>query len=217
MLQLFPESSSTSWIWQASSRVGAMHSMMGRPRLQDSPSAICARICAIPGRPNARVFPEPVEAMPTRSRPESITGQLWAWMAEGSLKDAVHDIRSLGSPENRNSMMGAREKPSTVISCFWRMEAISFSVMFATSGCSLYSIFLTARDCFASSLLPTGAMVADGSVTGEGFDFLSFLDFLEGVSSSTPASICQRSTKAHISADWPVPCASPLEPTHSGT
>mmetsp|Transcript_3344 Transcript_3344/g.8286 ORF Transcript_3344/g.8286 Transcript_3344/m.8286 type:complete len:223 (+) Transcript_3344:916-1584(+) len=129
ILHAFPASSSTSWIWHASSRVGAMASMMGRPLPHCSPSTSRAWICAMPGTPNASVFPDPVDAMPTRSRPDSTTGQLCAWMADGSLKPDVQAISAGGSPTCAKSMMGAMSQPSTVMSNFWRTAATSCALI----------------------------------------------------------------------------------------
>ena len=43
-------------------------------------------MCRRQGRPNASVLPEPVEAMPTRSRPARAMGRHCAWIGEGAEK-----------------------------------------------------------------------------------------------------------------------------------
>lgn len=50
------------------------------------------------GRPNARVLPEPVAAMPTRSRWAAMMGQQCDWMGEGVVNVAVAASRGWGKP-----------------------------------------------------------------------------------------------------------------------
>ncbi len=63
----------------------------GRQRLVPvvTPEVLCALMCCSAGSPKARVFPLPVAAMPTRSWPELMMGQHWAWMGEGSTKSLI--------------------------------------------------------------------------------------------------------------------------------
>jgi len=65
-----PKRSASFWIWQASSRVGAMTSMLG-PR----GSGLVLRNFVKGGRRKARVLPLPVFAMPMMSRPSAEMGQ----------------------------------------------------------------------------------------------------------------------------------------------
>ena len=55
-------------------------------------------MCTRPGRPKASVLPEPVAAMPTRSRPDRMMGQHCAWMGEGCEKPLVDCSSSCEKP-----------------------------------------------------------------------------------------------------------------------
>mmetsp|Transcript_6601 Transcript_6601/g.23533 ORF Transcript_6601/g.23533 Transcript_6601/m.23533 type:complete len:280 (+) Transcript_6601:281-1120(+) len=77
-----PNLEHSSWICCASSRVGASTSTIGpSPGRRNS----CALMCTTAGSRNDSVFPEPVCAMPTTSRPERAIGQPCAWMGVGAL------------------------------------------------------------------------------------------------------------------------------------
>mmetsp|Transcript_33874 Transcript_33874/g.102360 ORF Transcript_33874/g.102360 Transcript_33874/m.102360 type:complete len:208 (+) Transcript_33874:55-678(+) len=66
-------------IWTANSRVGAMTSTAGGPRK----SAPLSTRRANAGKRNAKVFPEPVLAMPIKSRPRVKSGQACLWIIVG--------------------------------------------------------------------------------------------------------------------------------------
>jgi hypothetical protein len=73
-----PSGASTFFTWFASSRVGVRTSARGafgsaRPMRSSS------------GRPKARVLPDPVFALPHRSRPARASGIVSAWMGNGSV------------------------------------------------------------------------------------------------------------------------------------
>ena len=68
----------TVFTWLASSRVGVRTSARGRRG-----SAWWTRSSS--GRPKARVFPEPVFALPQRSRPARASGMVSSWMGNGSV------------------------------------------------------------------------------------------------------------------------------------
>lgn len=63
-----------------------------------TPACWLARMWMRPGSPNARVLPEPVAAMPMRSRPEAMMGQQLAWIGDGCEKVRVPDRTSAGKP-----------------------------------------------------------------------------------------------------------------------
>ena len=66
------------WVWMASSRVGERIT----PR---TPTVYeCALSFSKSGSRNAAVFPEPVRAIATTSRPESTTGMVRRWMGVGT-------------------------------------------------------------------------------------------------------------------------------------
>ena len=73
-------------------------SMQERDSLGAPEAACCARMCTRPGRPKASVLPEPVAAMPTRSRPDRMMGQHCAWMGEGCEKPLVDCSSSCEKP-----------------------------------------------------------------------------------------------------------------------
>src|SRR5581483_7087893 len=73
-----PSGASTSHTCMASSRVGTSTSEVGEPG-----SAFTVR-CSN-GRPKAKVFPDPVLALPQTSRPAIASGMVWAWIGKGSV------------------------------------------------------------------------------------------------------------------------------------
>mmetsp|Transcript_88103 Transcript_88103/g.196992 ORF Transcript_88103/g.196992 Transcript_88103/m.196992 type:complete len:224 (-) Transcript_88103:432-1103(-) len=78
----------TSWIWTASSLVGAMTSAIGvAPFLA---MGLDASMCTRAGRRYARVLPLPVLAIPIRSCPCRMMGKACAWIGMG----VVHSISS---------------------------------------------------------------------------------------------------------------------------
>lgn len=70
----------TCWICWASSRVGASTSTIGPSSLN---SLGWLMMWTMAGRIYAKVLPEPVWAIPTKSRPERAIGHPWAWMGVG--------------------------------------------------------------------------------------------------------------------------------------
>lgn len=93
--------------------VGERQSTMG-PFPETTPSLRCFLRWASAGRPNARVFPEPVAAMPTRSRPDRMTGQHMDWMGDGRSNDAVHLRRPLENPHWSKRVTGRSSQFSRV-------------------------------------------------------------------------------------------------------
>lgn len=81
-----PNSLATDWICWASSRVGASTSTIG-PSPRDSGRWLL--MCTSPGSMYASVLPEPVMAMPSRSRPDSAMGQPCAWIGVGVTKPCL--------------------------------------------------------------------------------------------------------------------------------
>mmetsp|Transcript_65645 Transcript_65645/g.161624 ORF Transcript_65645/g.161624 Transcript_65645/m.161624 type:complete len:204 (-) Transcript_65645:93-704(-) len=127
-----PAFSSTVALCIASSLVGATTSMTG-VLLFVSPSLL---MCVNPGSPNARVFPDPVSAMPTRSLPLRQTGQHCAWMAVG-LANPLHASMSFGSKgASEKLMIGWKSQRSTLTSFSSRHLSAPFSPATLTASAS---------------------------------------------------------------------------------
>jgi len=77
----------------------------------------------IRGRPKQSVFPEPVKAMPTMSRPLRRTGRPWTWMGVGRAMPFFCSAFMMGSGNfmSLKALMGAgRSSPSQMMCHFLR-------------------------------------------------------------------------------------------------
>mmetsp|Transcript_20859 Transcript_20859/g.45712 ORF Transcript_20859/g.45712 Transcript_20859/m.45712 type:complete len:260 (-) Transcript_20859:78-857(-) len=188
-----PAAFSTSAICRASSRVGATHAMMGFPGTTGCFEHICS-----PGAPKASVLPEPVEAMPIRSRLCRMIGQHWLWIGLGrSYWLNIHFSSLLGNCACMNSVTGFTSfvpPVSTVIPFCSRIARMSFVDIDATSACSLY-VKSPPRDCLHRPALPPSALSfflflgtsssSDSSTTSFCFFFFFFFSSLTGAGSSS--------------------------------
>mmetsp|Transcript_122320 Transcript_122320/g.351426 ORF Transcript_122320/g.351426 Transcript_122320/m.351426 type:complete len:284 (-) Transcript_122320:111-962(-) len=80
------KSCTTLLICKASSRVGHSTTPTGPSPAR---SSSCAMMCTNIGMTYARVLPEPVSAIPMRSRPCRAAGKTWTWIGVGALKCLV--------------------------------------------------------------------------------------------------------------------------------
>mmetsp|Transcript_67359 Transcript_67359/g.133484 ORF Transcript_67359/g.133484 Transcript_67359/m.133484 type:complete len:203 (+) Transcript_67359:1045-1653(+) len=103
-------------IWHASSRVGARTSVVSCGSTRPEASAAMRESA---GARKAKVFPEPVRAMPITSRPLIATAHAVAWMGDGTLKPAPRmiSISAAGKPVVSNVKKGAGQLSESFTSC----------------------------------------------------------------------------------------------------
>mmetsp|Transcript_15410 Transcript_15410/g.21252 ORF Transcript_15410/g.21252 Transcript_15410/m.21252 type:complete len:272 (-) Transcript_15410:117-932(-) len=182
-----PTSVRTSPICSASSRVGATTAMHG----VYSTWVVLEHIVT-PGPPKARVFPDPVEAIPMRSRFCRMIGQHCDWMGEGRSNDFNRKACSLaGKPACLNSVTGRMSfdpPTSTVMSSLPRRTSTSCLDSPDTSACSKYSnwpprvLFFFDFEMISKGLLSLASTVF--------FFFFFFLSELASSSSLFVSSVC---------------------------
>mmetsp|Transcript_20747 Transcript_20747/g.46194 ORF Transcript_20747/g.46194 Transcript_20747/m.46194 type:complete len:230 (+) Transcript_20747:573-1262(+) len=107
MLDVRPNFTDSSSIWQASSRVGASTRMAGEPRLRPPANAAISKWNA--GSRKPQVLPEPVFATVIMSRPARAMGQESAWVGVGPGKPASSRALRTGAEKGvfSNFMMGS--------------------------------------------------------------------------------------------------------------
>ena len=92
--RLRPSLAIVSWIWMASSLVGARIKPRGWLSVVPASRSII-------GITKAAVLPVPVCAHPSTSRPASPGGMAWAWMGVGSVNPALAMSRKMASDKPR--------------------------------------------------------------------------------------------------------------------
>ena len=115
----------------ASSREGARISASGpSPPLSGSLASSCSA-SMMAGSENARVLPEPVNAIPIRSRPERMTGRPCIWMGVGREMPLEARTRRTGPGArvcSKSTTGAGRCSPSTTMRCLSRIACASSSV-----------------------------------------------------------------------------------------
>mmetsp|Transcript_5595 Transcript_5595/g.16319 ORF Transcript_5595/g.16319 Transcript_5595/m.16319 type:complete len:246 (+) Transcript_5595:1160-1897(+) len=127
----------TSCVWRASSRDGQMTIPRGPSLRVRGKRASSSAASMTMGRVKARVLPEPVNAMPMRSRPERTAGRPWIWMGVGlRMPLALRWSRmGWGSRMSRKLLMGGgMSSPSTSICHLLRTSCCSSSDRSRISG-----------------------------------------------------------------------------------
>mmetsp|Transcript_6032 Transcript_6032/g.13284 ORF Transcript_6032/g.13284 Transcript_6032/m.13284 type:complete len:273 (+) Transcript_6032:1011-1829(+) len=133
----------TSYVCRASSRDGHIMSPTG-PSPRVSGMRVSSSSASITmGSVKTSVLPEPVKAIPIKSRPDSNAGMPWIWIGVGFLMPLSRNAFSTGSGNriSLNDLMGGgMPSPSTRMCHLSRIAWSSSSLMFRTCAGGLHPV-----------------------------------------------------------------------------